>query len=69
MYLIYEELVQDYGAVTYEAFINLLVRNVYANIFVRHLTHRITKVDITEDQTSPEQLRDSFRGIASDRVC
>ena len=26
MHLIYEELVQDYGAVTYEAFINLLVR-------------------------------------------
>jgi Ca2+-binding EF-hand superfamily protein len=26
MYLIYDQLVQDYGAVTYEAFINLLVR-------------------------------------------
>ena len=25
MFLIYEQLVQDYGAVTYEAFINLLV--------------------------------------------
>lgn len=26
MYMIYDQLVQDYGAVTYEAFINLLVR-------------------------------------------
>ena len=25
-------------------------------------------MDITEDQTSPEQLRESFRGIASDKV-
>jgi len=24
-------------------------------------------VDITEDQTSPEQLRESFRGIAGDK--
>ena len=39
----------DYGAVTFEAFINLLV-------------------DITEDQTSPEQLREAFRGIANDKV-
>ncbi|KAG8214638.1 hypothetical protein J3R82DRAFT_9716 [Butyriboletus roseoflavus] len=45
---IYDQLVQDYGAVTFEAFINLLV-------------------DITEDQTSPEQLRESFRGIAGDK--
>ncbi|KAH0832095.1 calponin homology domain-containing protein [Lanmaoa asiatica] len=45
---IYDQLVQDYGAVTFEAFINLLV-------------------DITEDQTSPEQLRESFRGIAEDK--
>ncbi|KAI0696415.1 actinin-like protein [Cytidiella melzeri] len=48
MYLIYDQLVQDYGAVTYEAFINLLV-------------------EITEDQTSPAQLRESFRGIAGDK--
>lgn len=26
-------------------------------------------MDITEDQTSPEQLRESFRGIAEDKVC
>ncbi|KAF9221592.1 hypothetical protein BS17DRAFT_785019 [Gyrodon lividus] len=45
---IHDQLVQDYGAVTFEAFINLLV-------------------DITEDQTSPEQLRESFRGIAGDK--
>jgi Ca2+-binding EF-hand superfamily protein len=50
MDVIYEQLLQDYGAVTYEAFINLLV-------------------DITEDQTSPDQLREAFRGIASDKVC
>ena len=28
----------------------------------------ISQVDITEDQTSPEQLRESFRGIATDKV-
>ncbi|KAG1745881.1 uncharacterized protein EDB91DRAFT_1119273 [Suillus paluster] len=48
MTYIYDQLLQDYGAVTFEAFINLLV-------------------DITEDQTSPEQLRESFRGIAGDK--
>ncbi|GAW06497.1 actinin-like protein [Lentinula edodes] len=45
---IYDQLLQDYGAVSFEAFINLLV-------------------EITEDQTSPEQLREAFRGIASDK--
>ncbi|KAI8994227.1 actinin-like protein [Trametes punicea] len=48
MDLIYDQLVQDYGAVTFEAFINLLV-------------------DIMEDQTSPAQLREAFRGIAADK--
>ncbi|KAI0916871.1 hypothetical protein AcW1_007797 [Taiwanofungus camphoratus] len=48
MDIIYDHLLQDYGAVTFEAFINLLV-------------------DITEDQTSPEQLREAFRGIAGDK--
>lgn len=45
---IYDQLIQDYGDITFEAFINLLV-------------------DITEDQTSPDQLRESFRGIANDK--
>ncbi|RDX53548.1 actinin-like protein [Lentinus brumalis] len=48
MDLIYDQLMDDYGAVTFEAFINLLV-------------------DIMEDQTSPAQLRDAFRGIAADK--
>ncbi|OJA17199.1 hypothetical protein AZE42_00212 [Rhizopogon vesiculosus] len=48
MAFIYDQLLQDYGAVTFEAFINLLV-------------------DITEDQTSPEQLRESFCGIAGNK--
>ncbi|EIW59419.1 actinin-like protein [Trametes versicolor FP-101664 SS1] len=48
MDLIYDQVLQDYGAVTFEAFINLLVT-------------------IMEDQTSPEQLRESFRGIAADK--
>ncbi|KAF8882897.1 actinin-like protein [Gymnopilus junonius] len=48
MDLIYDQLVQEYGAVTFEAFINLLV-------------------EITEDQTSPDQLREAFRGIAKDK--
>lgn len=48
MDVIFDQLLQDYGAVTYEAFINLLV-------------------DITEDQTTPDQLRDAFRGIAGDK--
>jgi Ca2+-binding EF-hand superfamily protein len=46
---IYDQLLEDYGAVSFEAFINLLV-------------------DITEDQTSAEQLREAFRGIAADKV-
>ena len=46
---IYDQLLQDYGAVSFEAFINLLV-------------------DITEDQTSPEQLREAFQGIAGNKV-
>ncbi|KAF9643282.1 actinin-like protein [Thelephora ganbajun] len=46
--IIYDELLQGYGAVTFEAFINLLV-------------------DITEDQTTPEQLRDAFRVLANDK--
>ncbi|KAI6030911.1 calponin homology domain-containing protein [Pisolithus orientalis] len=45
---LYDQLVQEYGAITFQAFINLLV-------------------DITEDQTSPDQLRESFRGIAGDK--
>ncbi|EIW80884.1 actinin-like protein [Coniophora puteana RWD-64-598 SS2] len=49
MNYIYDQLVQDYGAITFEAFINLLV-------------------DITEDQTSAEQLREAFRGIAADKT-
>ncbi|OBZ68872.1 Alpha-actinin-like protein 1 [Grifola frondosa] len=48
MDIIYDQLMQEYGAVTFEAFINLLV-------------------DIMEDQTSPAQLRESFRGIAADK--
>ncbi|KAJ7132945.1 actin cross-linking [Mycena filopes] len=48
MNYIYDQLQQDYGAINFEAFINLLV-------------------DITEDQTSPEQLREAFRGIAADK--
>lgn len=48
MNYLYDHLVQEYGAITFQAFINLLV-------------------DITEDQTSPDQLRESFRGIASDK--
>ncbi|KIM63382.1 hypothetical protein SCLCIDRAFT_24265 [Scleroderma citrinum Foug A] len=46
---LFDQLEQEYGAITFQAFINLLV-------------------DITEDQTSPEQLRESFRGIASDKL-
>ncbi|KZT09244.1 actinin-like protein [Laetiporus sulphureus 93-53] len=46
--IIYEQLQEDYGAITFEAFINLLV-------------------EITEDQTSPEQLREAFQGIAADK--
>ncbi|KAJ7069619.1 actin cross-linking [Mycena amicta] len=48
MNFIYDQLFNDYGAINFEAFINLLV-------------------DITEDQTSPEQLREAFRGIAADK--
>ncbi|KAA1469945.1 hypothetical protein DENSPDRAFT_920749 [Dentipellis sp. KUC8613] len=46
--IIYDQLVQAYGAVTFEAFIELLV-------------------DITEDQTSPDQLREAFQGVAANK--
>ena len=29
----------------------------------------IVQVDITEDQTSPDQLREAFQGAASNKVC
>ncbi|KAF8321970.1 calponin homology domain-containing protein [Cantharellus anzutake] len=45
---IHDQLVKEYGDVTFEAFINLMV-------------------EITEDQTSPDQLRDAFRGLAYDK--
>lgn len=66
---IYTQLTEDYGAVTFEAFINLLV-----TIFIPFTSpvgsiDLTSQVDITEDQTSPEQLRESFRGIAADKVC
>ncbi|CAG7853524.1 Alpha-actinin-2 AltName: Full=Alpha-actinin skeletal muscle isoform 2; AltName: Full=F-actin cross-linking protein [Serendipita indica DSM 11827] len=46
--VISQQLEQEYGATTFEAFINLLV-------------------EITEDQTSAEQLREAFRGIAQEK--
>jgi len=46
--IIYDQLLEEYGAITFEAFINLLV-------------------DITEDQTSPDQLREAFQGAASNK--
>ncbi|KAL0576942.1 alpha-actinin [Marasmius crinis-equi] len=56
---IYDQLVQDYGAVSFEAFINLL-RTTEALSY-------LPQVDIMEDQTTADQLRESFRGIASDK--
>ncbi|KAF8478104.1 actinin-like protein [Russula ochroleuca] len=46
--ILYDQLLQEYGAITFEAFINLLV-------------------DITEDQTSPDQLREAFQGAANNK--
>ncbi len=65
--LIFEQLTQDYGAVTFEAFINLLVSKFNYNL-VLNITRVLYQVDITEDQTSPDQLREAFRGIAGDKV-
>ncbi|EJU03207.1 hypothetical protein DACRYDRAFT_65404 [Dacryopinax primogenitus] len=45
---IFTQLGEEYGAVTFAAFVNLLV-------------------EITEDQTSPEQLRDAFRSLAGEK--
>ncbi|KAG6813590.1 hypothetical protein H0H92_009634 [Tricholoma furcatifolium] len=59
MVFIFEDLSEEYGAVTYEAFINLLTS--------MELILSPAKVEITEDQTSPEQLREAFRGIATDK--
>jgi hypothetical protein len=67
MMYIYDHLLQDYGAVTFEAFINLLVRLVLLKSRVG--SHPGIQVDILEDQTTPDQLREAFRGIASDKVC
>ena len=33
------------------------------------LTVDTTQVDITEDQTSPDQLREAFQGAANNKVC
>lgn len=69
MDFIYDQLVQDYGAVTFEAFINLLVSVlVNAMAWVLLTSEFSIQVDITEDQTSADQLRESFRGMASDKV-
>lgn len=69
MWMLYDQLVADYGAVTYEAFINLLVRSpVYLSCSPADTSFSNVQVDITEDQTSPAQLRESFRGIAADKV-
>ena len=65
MGLIYDQLVEDYGAVTYEAFINLLVSKLHEHLVLSLIPDQ---VEITEDQTSPAQLRESFRGIANDKV-
>lgn len=65
---IYDQLVQDYGAITFEAFINLLVSLRTYALRALLTTLCLIKVDITEDQTSPEQLREAFRGIAADKV-
>ncbi|KAF8262271.1 calponin homology domain-containing protein [Lactarius quietus] len=46
--MLFDQLLQEYGAITFEAFINLLV-------------------NITEDQTSPDQLREAFQGAASNK--
>jgi hypothetical protein len=76
MDLIYDQLVEEYGAVTFEAFINLLVctfcsflRNFRLTYFVRFFFFHKKQVEIMEDQTSPDQLREAFRGIAKNKVC
>ena len=67
MVYIYDQLLQDYGAVTFEAFINLLVCLILLSS--RFSSHPDIQVDILEDQTTPDQLREAFRGIGSDKVC
>lgn len=67
MIFIYDQLVEDYGTVTFEAFINLLVTLFTTKYRIRRLRLRI-QVDITEDQTSPQQLREAFRGISAGKV-
>lgn len=65
MDLIYNQLVQHYGAVTFEAFINLLASSLSEDLSPFAYS---AQVDITEDQTSSEQLREAFHGIAGDKV-
>ena len=75
MDLIYDQLVEEYGAVTFEAFINLLVCFFFAlllgglSVDLFSALFSLFKVEIMEDQTSPDQLREAFRGIAKNKVC
>jgi len=66
MDFIYDELMGEYGAVTFEAFINLLVS--LTRDRASRLADAFPQVDITEDQTTAEQLREAFQGIAADKV-
>ena len=69
MDIIFDQLQQEYGAVTFEAFINLLVGLRFACALRTSMLKALgLQVEITEDQTSPAQLRESFRGIAADKV-
>lgn len=51
MYMIYDQLVQDYGAVTYEAFINLLVR---AMLFSRDEVCSLSLTPAGRDYRGPD---------------
>lgn len=62
---IYSDLESEYGAVTYEAWLALLV----SRLRLMDQNFPNNQVDITkDDSSSSEQLREAFRSMAGDKV-
>ncbi len=66
---IYTALERDYGSVNYQAWLGLLVSDV--SLLGKRCNCELIEyqVDITKDDaSSPEQVREAFRGLAGDKV-
>jgi hypothetical protein len=63
--IIYGQLEAEFGEVTYEAWLALLVS--FLALRMQQLTGQ---TDITkDDSSSADQLREAFRGMAGEKVC